>query len=347
MYLCIKTAIIRFGCNFQERIGNHYMEDYKQAIGSTEYSVSLKKLAEEFKLELLYMPEGKKVRITTNAVNRPGLALAGFFEFFESKRIQIIGNAEHQYLASLASKDRSYRMEQFAAHRPPVIIFTTGLPVFEEVYAAARKYGIALARTKENTADFQAALIASLNIHLAPRMTRHGVLVEVYGEGMLILGESGIGKSEAAIELLKRGHRLIADDAVELKRVSAKTIVGSAPEIIRHFVELRGIGIVDIRRVFGMGAIKLSEKIDLIVKLEHWDKNKVYDRIGTDVETTNILGLDITTNTIPIRPGRNIAVILEIAAMNNRQKRMGYNTAEEFNKRIMEQMMAPKEEDDD
>lgn len=323
------------------------MEDYKQVIGNTEYSVSLKKLAEEFKLELLYVPEGKKVRITTNAVNRPGLALAGFFEFFEPKRIQIIGNAEHQYIASLSSKDRSYRMEQFLAHRPPVIIFTTGLSVFEEVYTAAKKYGVAIARTKENTADFQAALIASLNIHLAPRMTRHGVFVEVYGEGMLILGESGIGKSEAAIELLKRGHRLIADDAVELKRVSSKTIVGSAPEIIRHFVELRGIGIVDIRRVFGMGAIKLSEKVDLIVKLEHWDKNKVYDRIGTDAETTNILGLDITTNTIPIRPGRNIAVILEIAAMNNRQKRMGYNTAEEFNKRIMEQMMAPKEDDDD
>ena len=323
------------------------MEDYKQAIGNTEYSVSLKKIADEFKLELLYVPEGKKVRITTNAVNRPGLALAGFFEFFEPKRIQIIGNAEHQYIASLSSKDRSYRMEQFLAHRPPVIIFTTGLSVFEEVYTAAKKYGVAIARTKENTADFQAALIASLNIHLAPRMTRHGVFVEVYGEGMLILGESGIGKSEAAIELLKRGHRLIADDAVELKRVSSKTIVGSAPEIIRHFVELRGIGIVDIRRVFGMGAIKLSEKVDLIVKLEHWDKNKVYDRIGTDAETTNILGLDITTNTIPIRPGRNIAVILEIAAMNNRQKRMGYNTAEEFNKRIMEQMMAPKEDDDD
>ena len=323
------------------------MEDYKQAIGNTEYSVSLKKLAEEFKLELLYVPEGKKVRITTNAVNRPGLALAGFFEFFEPKRIQIIGNAEHQYIASLSSKDRSYRMEQFLAHRPPVIIFTTGLSVFEEVYTAAKKYGVAIARTKESTADFQAALIASLNIHLAPRMTRHGVFVEVYGEGMLILGESGIGKSEAAIELLKRGHRLIADDAVELKRVSSKTIVGSAPEIIRHFVELRGIGIVDIRRVFGMGAIKLSEKVDLIVKLEHWDKNKVYDRIGTDAETTNILGLDITTNTIPIRPGRNIAVILEIAAMNNRQKRMGYNTAEEFNKRIMEQMMAPKDDDDE
>ena len=323
------------------------MEDYKQAIGNTEYSVSLKKLADEFKLELLYVPEGKKVRITTNALNRPGLALAGFFEFFEPKRIQIIGNAEHQYIASLSSKDRSYRMEQFLAHRPPVIIFTTGLSVFEEIYTAAKKYGVAIARTKESTADFQAALIASLNIHLAPRMTRHGVFVEVYGEGMLILGESGIGKSEAAIELLKRGHRLIADDAVELKRVSSKTIVGSAPEIIRHFVELRGIGIVDIRRVFGMGAIKLSEKVDLIVKLEHWDKNKVYDRIGTDVETTNILGLDITTNTIPIRPGRNIAVILEIAAMNNRQKRMGYNTAEEFNKRIMEQMMAPKDDDDE
>ncbi len=323
------------------------MESYSQTIGNAEYSVSFKKIAEEFKLEVLYMPENKKVRITRSDVNRPGLALAGFFEFFEPKRVQLIGNAEHQYLASLSSKDRLYRMEQFAAHYPPVLIFTTGLSVFEEVYMVAKKYGIALARTKELTADFQASLIASLNIHLAPRMTRHGVFVEVYGEGVLILGESGIGKSEAAIELVKRGHRLIADDAVELKRVSSKTIVGSSPEIIRHFVELRGIGIVDIRRVFGMGAVKISEKVDLIVKLEHWDKNKVYDRIGTDVEKTNILGLEITTNTIPIRPGRNIAVILEIAAMNNRQKRMGYNTAEEFNKRIMEQMMTPKDEDDD
>ena len=236
-------------------------------------------------------------------------------------------------------------MEQLASRRPPLFVLAFGLPGFDELLEVSKKYDVPLARTQEPTIDFQSALIASLNIHLAPRITRHGVLIEVYGEGILILGESGVGKSETAIELVKRGHRLIADDAVELKRVSAKTIVGSAPEIIRHFVELRGIGIVDIRRIFGMGAVKMSEKVDMIIKLEPWDKNKIYDRIGLEMETTNILGNEIVTTTIPVRPGRNLAIILEIAAMNNRQRRMGYNTAEEFNKRIMEQMYAPKEED--
>jgi HPr kinase/phosphorylase len=184
-----------------------------------------------------------------------------------------------------------------------------------------------------------------LNIHLAPRITRHGVFVEVYGEGVLILGESGVGKSETAIELVKRGHRLIADDAVEIKRVSSKTLVGTAPEIIRYFVELRGIGIVDIRRIFGMGSVKSSEKVDMIVKFEQWSKDKVYDRIGLEQETTDILGIEVPTTTIPVRPGRNLAIILEIAAMNNRQRKMGYNTAEEFNQRMMEQIFAPKEED--
>ena len=236
-------------------------------------------------------------------------------------------------------------MEQFAVHRPPVIIITTNLSVFDEIWSVVKKYNIALLRTKETTSVFQAALIASLNIHLAPRITRHGVFVEVYGEGILILGESGIGKSETAIELVKRGHRLIADDAVEIKKVSAKTLVGTAPEIIRYFVELRGIGIVDIRRLFGMGSVKASEKVDMIIKFEHWDKNKIYDRIGLEQETTNILGIEVPTTTIPVRPGRNLSIILEIAAMNNRQRKMGYNTAEEFNQRMMEQMFAPKEED--
>ena len=320
------------------------MGDYN-ATGDVEYSVSLNKLIKEFKLETVYIPEGKKIKITQPEVNRPGLALAGFFEFFDHKRIQLIGNAEHQYIASLSKAERSYRMEQFFVHRPPVLIFTTNLPVFDEVLNAAKKYGIAILRTKELTSAFHAALIASLNIHLAPRITRHGVFVEVYGEGILILGESGVGKSETAIELVKRGHRLIADDAVEIKRVSAKTLVGTAPEVIRHYVELRGIGIVDVRRIFGMGSVKMSEKVDMIIKLEPWDKNKMYDRIGLETETTNILGLEIVTTTIPVRPGRNLAIILEIAAMNNRQRKMGYNTAEEFNKRMMEQMFAPKEED--
>lgn len=319
------------------------MDDFRS--GNGEYSVALKTLIEEFKLEALYIPEGRKIKITQPEVNRPGLALSGFFEFFDHNRIQLIGNAEHQYIAALSKSERLYRMEQFAVHRPPVIIITTNLSVFDEIWTVVKKYNIALLRTKETTSVFQAALIASLNIHLAPRITRHGVFVEVYGEGILILGESGIGKSETAIELVKRGHRLIADDAVEIKKVSAKTLVGTAPEIIRYFVELRGIGIVDIRRLFGMGSVKASEKVDMIIKFEHWDKNKIYDRIGLEQETTNILGIEIPTTTIPVRPGRNLSIILEIAAMNNRQRKMGYNTAEEFNQRMMEQMFAPKEED--
>jgi HPr kinase/phosphorylase len=307
--------------------------------------VPLKTLIEEFKLETLYIPEGRKIKITQPEVNRPGLALSGFFEFFDHNRVQLLGNAEHQYIASLSKSERLYRLEQFAVHHPPVIIITTSLSVFDEIWTIVKKYGIALLRTKETTSVFQAALIASLNIHLAPRITRHGVFVEVYGEGILILGESGIGKSETAIELVKRGHRLIADDAVEIKRVSAKTLVGTAPEIIRYFVELRGIGIVDIRRLFGMGSVKASEKVDMIIKFEHWDKNKVYDRIGLEQETTDILGIEVPTTTIPVRPGRNLSIILEIAAMNNRQRKMGYNTAEEFNQRMMEQIFAPKEDD--
>lgn len=319
------------------------MDDFRS--GNVEYNVPLKTLIEEFKLETLYIPEGRKIKITQPEVNRPGLALSGFFEFFDHNRIQLIGNAEHQYIASLSKKERLYRLEQFAVHHPPVIIITTNLSVFDEIWTVVKKYGIALLRTRDTTSSFQAALIASLNIHLAPRITRHGVFVEVYGEGILILGESGVGKSETAIELVKRGHRLIADDAVEIKRVSAKTLVGTAPEIIRYFVELRGIGIVDIRRIFGMGSVKASEKVDMIVKFEPWDKNKVYDRIGLEQETTDILGIAVPTTTIPVRPGRNLAIILEIAAMNNRQRKMGYNTAEEFNQRMMEQIFAPKEDD--
>ena len=319
------------------------MDDFRS--GHVEYSVPLKTLIEEFKLETLYIPEGRKIKISQPEVNRPGLALSGFFEFFDHNRVQLLGNAEHQYIASLSKKERLYRLEQFAVHHPPVIIITTSLSVFDEIWMVVKKYGIALLRTKETTSDFQAALIASLNIHLAPRITRHGVFVEVYGEGILILGESGIGKSETAIELVKRGHRLIADDAVEIKRVSAKTLVGTAPEIIRYFVELRGIGIVDIRRLFGMGSVKASEKVDMIIKFEHWDKNKIYDRIGLEQETTDILGIEVPTTTIPVRPGRNLSIILEIAAMNNRQRKMGYNTAEEFNQRMMEQIFSPKEDD--
>jgi HPr kinase/phosphorylase len=202
----------------------------------------------------------------------------------------------------------------------------------------ARQYDVLFLLVPERTSAYQAALIASLNLNLAPMVTRHGVLIEVFGEGLLLLGDSGVGKSETAIELVKRGHRLVADDAVEIRKVSAKTLVGRAPEIIRHYVELRGIGIVDVRRLFGMGAVKDTERVDLVIQLESWIQGKMYDRLGLDSETMDILGLAVPTITIPVKPGRNLAIIIEIAAMNNRQKKMGYNTAEEFNKRLMAQM---------
>ncbi|MBQ0125566.1 MAG: HPr(Ser) kinase/phosphatase [Clostridiales bacterium] len=310
-----------------------------------EYSVALGKIVNEFKLEPIFTPDGcEKNRIVSLDVNRPGLPLTGFFDCFDKRRIQLFGRAEHQYLTSLSPDERLVKLESFAAHEPPAIIITSSLSAFDETVAACTKFGIPLYRTDVTTSRFQSALIAYLAVELAPRITRHGVLVEVYGEGILILGDSGVGKSETAIELVKRGHRLIADDAVEIKRVSEKTLVGSAPPIIKHFVELRGIGIVDVRRIFGMGAVKDTEKIDMIIKLEQWDKNKAYDRMGLDNETTRILGLDITTTTIPVRPGRNLAIILEIAAMNNHQKKMGYNTAEEFNKRIQENLQKQLEE---
>lgn len=304
-----------------------------------EYSIDLRSIVSEFNLEALFEPDDIEQRkLSCSDVNRPGLPLSGFFDCFDSRRIQLIGRAEHQYLSQLSGKDRLYRLEQLGAQNPPAIIITSGLSAFEEVLKACRTYKMPLYRTDVTTSRFQSALISSLAVSLAPRITRHGVLVEVYGEGILILGDSGIGKSETAIELVKRGHRLIADDAVEIKRVSEKTLVGSAPPMIKHFVELRGIGIVDVRRIFGMGAVKDTEKIDMVIKLEQWDKNKSYDRMGVDNETTRILGLDITTTTIPVRPGRNLAIILEIAAMNNRQKKMGYNTAEEFARRVAESM---------
>ena len=271
-------------------------------------------------------------------VNRPGLALSGIFGYFEPGRIQIIGNSEHAYMDTMTKNELRSRIEAFLSRKPVAIIYTTSLEINPVMLELCEKYEVPLLRTSRHTSEFMAALIASLNVSLAPRLTRHGVFVEVYGEGILILGDSGVVKSETAIELVKRGHRLIADDAVEIKRVSSKTLVGSAPEILRHYVELRGIGIVDVRRIFGMGAVKLTEKVDLIVNLEPWVQGKMYDRLGIDNEYAEILGIKVPMITIPVRPGRNLAIIIEIAAMNNRQKKMGYNTAVEFNKRLMGQM---------
>ena len=305
----------------------------------SKYSIPLSSLLIEFQMEEIYLPkDSSEIMISSPEVSRPGLALAGFMEIFDPFRIQIIGRAEHLYLAELSDEDRAISIERFLEKKPVAVVLTSGLSVFDELDKYSKKYQVPLLRTADRTSSFMAALIAGLNTHLGQRITRSGVLVEVYGEGMLILGDSGIGKSETAIELVKRGHRLIADDAVEITRVSSKTLVGKAPELIRHYIELRGIGIVDVRRLFGMGSVKLTERIDLVVQLEPWDAQKMYDRFGLSEEYEDILGIKIPALTIPVKPGRNLAIILEIAAMNNRQKKMGYNTAQEFNKRLLEEL---------
>ena len=308
------------------------------------HTVSLERIIEEFSLTAHYLPDlPESILISNKHVNRPGLSLTGFYDHFEQTRIELIGRAEHMYLSKFTADERRERLRDFMSHKPASLIFTSSLAIFPEVLEAAEEYGVPVLSTEDNTSEFMSALIAFLNVQLAPRITRHGVLVEVYGEGVLLLGDSGIGKSETAIELVKRGHRLVADDAVEIKRVSSKTLVGEAPEIIRHYVELRGIGIVDVRRLFGMGGVGMTAKIDLVINLEHWVQGKMYDRLGIDNETVDLLGIKIPAITIPVCPGRNLAVVLEIAAMNHRQKKMGYNTAEEFNNRLMQQMGIPME----
>lgn len=301
-----------------------------------KYSVKLLKLVEEFSLEGVVVPDNiNDIVVVRSDVSRPGLPLSGYFEYFDSERIQIMGRMEVSYLNSISHEKRIETLENFLSRGVVCVVVTTGLEICHELIDLCVKYKTPLYTTQNDTSNFTAALIASLSIHLAERITLHGVLVEVYGEGVLLLGDSGMGKSETAIELVKRGHRLIADDSVEIKRVSAKTLVGSAPEIIRHYVEMRGIGIVDIRRIFGMGAVKLSEKVDLIINIEVWEKDKTYERLGLTDTYTDILGIKIPSITVPVTPGRNLAVIIEIAAMNHRQKKMGYNTAEEFNKKLI------------
>lgn len=312
------------------------MEDDSNVV----YEVSLSAVAKAMKLETIYAPDNWETRkVICTDVSRPGLALTGFFDCFDKKRIEIIGKAEHEYMEAFSPEERFHKYDALFAKEIPAIIISWDLPILEGLIEAAKKNGTPVFRTSESTTELQYALISYLNVELAPRITRHGVLVEVYGEGVLILGESGIGKSETAIELVKRGHRLVADDAVELKRVSSKTIVGSAPEVLRHYTELRGIGIVDVQRTFGIGAVKETEKINLVIKFEHWDKDKFYDRIGTEKQTTDILGVLVDTMTIPVSSGRNLSVIIEVATMNNKQRRLGYNTAEHFTERLTEFML--------
>ena len=306
---------------------------------STTYTIPLSKIVEDFRLEVVVKPDNfEEIQISSPEVNRPGLALAGFYEVFETERIQLIGYAETQYLHSLEPSTKRVMLQKLVDAKPVAIIYTTNIEVDAALIERAQRDGVPVLRTGLKTSQIMASLISALSNYLAPRITRHGCLVEVYGEGILLLGDSGVGKSETTIELIKRGHRLIADDAVEIKRVSDKTLVGSAPELIKHYVELRGIGIVDVRRLFGMGAVKETEKINLVIQLENWIEGKMYDRLGMDEETIDILGIDVPSITIPVRPGRNLAIILEVAAMNNRQKRMGYNTAEEFSNNLLRQM---------
>lgn len=312
----------------------------------SKYSVSLAKIIKDQSLEVLYLPqEATNLYVTSCDVNRPGLILSGYETYFDPERVQFLGLSEIEYLRGLDDAVREQRVKTFIGKQPPVIIVTRGLECPAEVLKSANEFKVPVVRTTDATSDFMSTLISYLNVELAPRVTRHGVLVEVSGEGVLILGDSGVGKSETAVELIKRGHRLIADDAVEIRRVSSKTLVGSAPDNIRHFIELRGIGIINARHIFGMGAVKMTEKIDMVVQLEPWDSNKVYDRMGIDNEYVSILGVEVPVTVVPVKPGRNLAVILEVAAMNNRQKKMGYNAARELlNKLGMNEEEPGKEE---
>lgn len=302
---------------------------------STTFSVPLSQIIQTHNLHPAYLPhDAADIMIVTSEVSRPGLQLAGFYGFFDQQRIQIVGKSEIAYLQLFTPDELLKCLDRFFSERPKAVVVTSGQEILHEMLAAAQRYECALLTTEEGTSDFLAALIATLSVELAPRVTRHGVLVEVYGEGILLLGESGVGKSETAMELVKRGHRLIADDAVEIRRVSARTLVGSSPKNIRHFMELRGIGIINVRRIFGIGSVKVTEQIDMIIQLEQWDSQKIYDRMGIDTEYIDILGNEVPSLTIPVKPGRNLAIIIEVAAMNHRQKEMGYNSAQELLNRL-------------
>lgn len=299
------------------------------------YSVKLKTLVERMKFHVVRLAaDYENIEIKSVNIQRPGLQLAGFYDYFDPDRLELMGKIETAYLEQFNSKERKERFKMLMSHKIPALIICHDVDMMPECLEMAEKYDITLLKTEWDTSELLATMIGLLKEYLAPRITRHGVFVEVYGEGLLLLGESGVGKSEAAVELIKRGHRLIADDAVEIKRVDSNTLMGTAPELIRYYIELRGIGVIDVRRIFGSGAVKLSEKIDLVVNIEAWREGLTYDRLGANDQYTNILGVDVPFIKIPVKPGRNLAVILEVAAMNNRQKKMGYNSAREFNDSI-------------
>ena len=301
--------------------------------------VPLGEIIKEFDLEILCQgPDYEKVPLRTVDVNRPGLPLGGFFEHFDTKRLLLIGLTEHTFLENMTPEERMERFDRLLSYPVPALIITRGLEAYPECLEMANKHGRTVLRTQQQTSTFMSALISSLFNHLAPCITRHGVMMEIYGEGVMIQGESGVGKSEVAIELIKRGHRIIADDAVEIKLTERGTLMASSPALIRHYMELRGIGIIDVRRLFGMGAVKDDQRIDMILKLEPWDDKAFYDRLGLEMATTDeLLGVSLPVVTIPVKPGRNLAVIVEVAAMNNRNRKMGHNAAQELTMRMDEE----------
>ena len=295
------------------------------------HSIALTTIVKEFDLHVVHAAtDFESVRITVEDISRPGIQLSGYFDHFDPVRLQVMGNVEMSYLARLDEQNRSQILDRLFSYRFPALLITRNIAPGPLCIAMARKHNVTLLRSSLPTSTITSAIIAYLKAELAPRITRHGVLMEVYGEGVLLTGESGIGKSETAVELLKRGHRLIADDAVEIKKVSGSCLIGTAPELIRDYIELRGIGIVNVAKLFGMGAVKVENEINLVVNIVPWNTHEVYDRLGLEDQYTEILGVKIPMNTIPVTPGRNLAVILEVAAMNNRQRKFGYNPALEF-----------------
>ncbi|MBO5317391.1 MAG: HPr(Ser) kinase/phosphatase [Oscillospiraceae bacterium] len=300
-------------------------------------SVPLKMLVEEFQLEVVFAAtDYDMIRLTVEDVARPGLQLAGYFDHFEPMRLLVMGNVEVSYLRKLDEVERAITFDRLFSYKFPALLLARNMEPDEQCLETARKHNVTVLRSAEATSTIVSAIIAYLKAALAPSITRHGVLMEVYGEGLLLVGESGIGKSEAAVELLKRGHRLIADDAVEIRKISGNLLMGTAPKLVRNYVELRGIGIINVAKLFGMGAVKAENEINLVVNIVPWEKQTKYDRLGLEDQYTEILGVQIPMNTIPITPGRNLAVILEVAAMNNRQRKMGYNPALEFTQQLAE-----------
>ena len=299
------------------------------------YSVPLSSLVKEFSLGVAHAStDYESIRLTVEDLARPGLQLAGYFDHFEPMRLQVMGNVEMSYLYKLEPHERRRIYDRLFSYKFPALLIARNIPPDEQCLEMAEKHNITILRSPEPTSALISGIITYLKSALAPRITRHGVLVEVYGEGILLIGDSGIGKSEAAVELLKRGHRLIADDAVEIKKISTNSLIGTAPDLIRNYIELRGIGIINVAKLFGMGAVRSENEINLVVNIVPWNTQEVYDRLGLEEQYMELLGVNVPMNTIPITPGRNLAMILEVAAMNNRQKKMGYNAALEFTEQI-------------